>query len=100
MKISHRAFVENSMRVNKGVRGKYQSPVWTPEDMQQLIKLKEQGLTTPQIAKKLGRTKNAVCGKWFRLQELKEPQGKRVAPSRTWSTSNLTERWADRKKNA
>jgi GcrA cell cycle regulator len=68
--------------------------VWTPELIQQLSALWKQGLSTAEIGRQLGVTKNAVVGKAHRLlldprpSPLKRPPAPRVAiatgPACSW----------------
>jgi GcrA cell cycle regulator len=68
--------------------------VWTPELIQQLSALWKQGLSTAEIGRRLGVTKNAVVGKAHRLlldprpSPLKRPPAPRVTtaqgPACSW----------------
>jgi GcrA cell cycle regulator len=68
--------------------------VWTPELIQQLSALWKQGLSTAEIGRRLGVTKNAVVGKAHRLlldprpSPLKRPPAPRITaatgPACSW----------------
>lgn len=97
--MEHRPFVVNAMRISKD-DGRVVGRDWSDAEVAYLKKLKAEGVGVTQIGKKLNRTKNAVCGKWWRLQGNKpEPKSSDEVRGGTWSTANLTEKWADRKKN-
>ncbi len=53
---------------------------WTPERLEKMRELFEQGITSREIAKELGITRNAVCGRLFRmgLQRQDKPKAKVV----------------------
>ena len=53
--------------------------VWPQKDNERLIKLWNKGLTTYEIAKKLGRSRDAICGQARRLHQ---KLGADVVPSR------------------
>lgn len=40
---------------------------WTPEDDATLLRLRAQGRTSAEIARELGRTRNAICGRAKRI---------------------------------
>ena len=42
-------------------------PTWTPERMARLVALWEEGVTTAEIGRRIGVTKNAVIGKVHRI---------------------------------
>jgi GcrA cell cycle regulator len=42
-------------------------PTWTPERIQRLVELWEEGVTTAEIGRRIGVTKNAVIGKVHRI---------------------------------
>jgi GcrA cell cycle regulator len=42
-------------------------PTWTPERMARLVQLWEEGVTTAEIGRRIGVTKNAVIGKVHRI---------------------------------
>jgi GcrA cell cycle regulator len=76
--------------------------VWTPELIEQLAVFWKQGLSTAEIGRRLGVSKNAVVGKAHRLlldprpSPLKRPPVRRVvgitAPACSWPTGHPGER--------
>lgn len=43
--------------------------IWPPATVARLAELRAQGLSAAQIAPKLGKSRNAVCGKLFRMKK-------------------------------
>jgi GcrA cell cycle regulator len=77
--------------------------IWTPELIDQLGALWEQGLATAEIGRRLGISKNAVIGKAHRMaltsrpSPLKSPPRRRVAgavqaPGCSWPTGHPGEK--------
>jgi GcrA cell cycle regulator len=54
--------------------------VWTPERVTQLGQLWDEGLSTAEIGRRLGLTKNAVVGKAHRLGLKPRPSPLKAAP--------------------
>jgi len=73
--------------------------IWTPELVQQLSRLWDEGLSTAEIGRRLGVTKNAVVGKAHRLaltprpSPLKRPPVRRAAPVATAGTGSGSCSW-------
>lgn len=76
--------------------------IWTPDLIERLAMLWKDGLSTAEIGRRLGITKNAVVGKAHRLalnprpSPLKRPPAPRVAsiagPSCSWPTGHPGEK--------
>lgn len=76
--------------------------IWTPELIEQLAALWEQGLATAEIGRQLGLSKNAVIGKAHRLalrprpSPLKSPPTRRIhgiaTPGCSWPTGHPGEK--------
>ena len=73
--------------------------IWTPELVQQLSRLWDEGLSTAEIGRRLGVTKNAVVGKAHRLaltprpSPLKRPPVRRAAPVTAAATGSGSCSW-------
>jgi GcrA cell cycle regulator len=50
-----------------GALARVVEPTWTPERIARLIELWEEGVTTAEIGRRIGVTKNAVIGKVHRI---------------------------------
>ena len=57
-------------------------PTWTPERIERLIALWEEGVTTAEIGRRIGVTKNAVIGKVHRIGLVPRVVTEKPAPRR------------------
>ena len=57
-------------------------PTWTPERIEQLTRLWEEGVTTAEIGRRIGVTKNAVIGKVHRIGLVPRVVTEKPAPRR------------------
>src|SRR5579883_662707 len=73
--------------------------IWTPDLVQQLAVLWKDGLSTAEIGRRLGVSKNAVVGKAHRLSltprpsPLKRPPVRRPAPAQAAATGSGVCSW-------
>lgn len=49
-------------------RGRNRYATWTPEMDRQIVKLRGEGLTLPEIAERVARTKDAVSGRLVKIK--------------------------------
>jgi GcrA cell cycle regulator len=61
---------------------------WTEERIEQLTRLWEEGITTAEIGRQIGVTKNAVIGKVHRLGLVPRVITQKPAPKRIWFEFN------------
>jgi len=61
---------------------------WTPERLDQLVQLFEEGLPTSEIGRRLGLTKNAVIGKLHRSSMTRRDPGPKLVPQRNFFEFN------------
>ena len=57
-------------------------PTWTPERIEALVKLWDEGVTTAEIGRRIGVTKNAVIGKVHRIGLVPRVVTEKPAPRR------------------
>lgn len=81
--------------------------MWTKDEIETAIRMRGDGFSSAMIALKVGRTRNAVVGKLWKMGV--KPGGiyhrskntgvraTQIFSARTWTDEKLTETWADRK---